>query len=48
MKIESYVKAGGPQQPQRVVLAAGEDLDDAQASGQWIAAEQTVAPEEWR
>jgi len=48
MNVESYIKAAGSHQPQRLVLAAGDNLDDAQASGKWIAAEQPVSPDEWR
>lgn len=48
MHVESYIKSGSASQPQRLVLAAGESLDDAQASGKWIASEKAVRPDEWR
>jgi len=48
MNVESYIKSASANQPQRLVLAAGEDLDDAQASGQWIATDRPYSPEEWR
>lgn len=37
-----HIAAGTTTQPQRVILAETDDMDDAQASGEWVSATALV------
>lgn len=41
-EVQAFITAATASQPQRFVVGAGDDRDDAQASGAWVATDQPV------
>lgn len=48
MNIESTIKAGTDKQPTRMVIFAGDSLDDAQASGRWLSSDKSIHRKDWQ